>query len=147
VAPASRRPRIYLCATEWLGLLNGEPGARDVQALIDRASKGAFDVVGSELLYVEVLATGSEELLAAGVRTWAALDHRVAMKVREYRLRALSDSRPIKNMTPDIIHIATAAVADVEAFITSDGACRSLAAYYGLPAYDRGQFPEGELPV
>jgi len=123
----------------------GEPGAQAVKALVDRAKSGEFDIVGSELLYVEVLAEGSEELLAAGVRTWAAIDHRVAMQVREFRLRALSEERPIRNMTPDIIHMATAVVAGAEAFITSDTACKALAEYFGLPAFGRGEFPEGEL--
>lgn len=141
-------PRIYLCSSEWLGLLLNEAGARDVQALLSLAST-SYDVVGSELLYVEVLAPGSEALLASGVRTWAAMDHVVAMKVRSFRQQAIASRRSIARMTPDLIHIATAAVAGVDAFITSDSRCRELASHFGLSAFDRGEFPPpapGQLP-
>ena len=117
-----------------------EAGASDVQALLTLATT-SYDIVGSELLYVEVLAPGSEALLASGVRTWAALDHVVAMKVRDFRQQALANGRSVARMTPDLIHIATAAVAGVDAFITSDARCRTLAELYGLPAFDRGEFP------
>lgn len=136
-----RPPWIYLCASEWLALLMGEDGAHAVRTLVERSSAGQFDIVGSELLYVEVLAPSGDELLSAGVRTWASLDHRVALRAREFRLRALEDGRSIKGMTPDIIHIATAAIAGVEAFITNDKACRSLAEHFELEAYDRASIP------
>jgi predicted nucleic acid-binding protein len=138
-------PRIYLCATEWIGVLQDEPNARQVEALIERANNGAYDIVASELLFIEVLAENGDELLRAGVRTWAALDHRVAMKARELRLQAQDNGHQVSRHTPDLIHIATAHVAGVEAFITTDGKCRTLAEESGLAAYDRGEFPPDEL--
>lgn len=132
-------PRIYLCATEWVGLLNGEQGAETVQALVDRASAGEFEIVGSELLYAEVLHHDGEALLDRAVRIWAAVDHRVALRTRAARLEAIADGRSAK--TPDLIHVATAELAQVAAFITTDDTCRTLAAHVGVPAFNRGEYP------
>lgn len=137
--------RIYLCASEWLCLLKDEPQALVVQTLIDRASKGAWDIVGSELLYIEVLHEGSLDLLRTGVRTWAAMDHRIAMRTRELRQQAIDGGRSVSGKTADLIHIATADVAGAVAFITADEDCRKLATFLGLEAFDRGEFPDDEL--
>lgn len=141
-------PRIYLCATEWIGVLTGEEGSERTRDLIDRAKRGQFEIIGSELLRAEVLSPGALDLLDQSVRIWASVDRRVALRVAEQRIAlrsagwAAGDRR-----TPDLIHVATAVVAGVEAFISTDPGARSAADHQGLAAYNRPDYPSGEFDL
>lgn len=147
-------PRIYLCATEWCAVLADEEGAAAVAQLLVRARAGEFEVVGSELLRIEVLnlrtgtsddADKAEEFLEANVRTWAAMDRRVAGLARALRVEMALAGENLKGMTPDLIHVATAMVGQVDAFITDDGDCRSVADRARLDSFGRGEYPPGQL--
>lgn len=139
-------PRIYLCSTEWFALLNGEEGSDLVKDLVNRAQKGAFQIVGSQMLRIEVHSEDGRELLNTAVKIWSSVDLRVAERATEIRTYLMNNSdRDFRRQTADIIHLATASIADVEAFITSDQWLRKTAEKFDVPAYDRGGYPVGEM--
>ena len=138
--PKTKPPRIYLCSTEWITLLSKQPGYVAVRRLIDRADRGDFEIVGSELLRVEVLGERGLELVENSVHTWVAMDRRAAMRARDFRLRPDGSTLPGK-MTADVIHAASASLAEVEAFITSDGPCTEVAKRFGLFVCSSNEYP------
>jgi predicted nucleic acid-binding protein len=113
---------------------------KDTQALLDRAGGGDWEIVGSILLFAEVLGPGGAELLSGSVRTWVTIERDVIMMVREFRQRAIAEQRSAGKV-PDLIHIATAVLAGAQAFISTDSDCRELAERHGLNAFDRGKYP------
>jgi predicted nucleic acid-binding protein len=138
-------PRVYLCATEWAPYLEGNPSA--LQAALDRAKDGDLEIVASELLRVEVLNVHdlvpdpAVELLERAVGLWVPLERSVAMTAKGFRERAMREGKSIKRMTADIIHMASAEVAQVDTFVTNDDDCRRLASFFGLPAVVRSDYP------
>lgn len=143
---AGKTPPIYLCATEWIGILDSEDGHDGIKTLLVRAKAGHWEIVGSILLFAEVLGQGGAELLNDNVRPWVTIERDVIMMVRDFRQSAKADGLSVGRI-PDLIHIATAVIAGAQAFISTDSKCRDLAERHGLRAFNRGQYPADELPL
>lgn len=137
--------RVYLCATEWIGILRNEAGCGMTQQILDEHD--SYEIFGSELLRAEVLDTGGEELLDAGVRVWVPMTRRVAVRARAMRLELAGKAGGSGKHTPDVIHVASALEAGVSAFISTDTTCREVAERFGLTAYDRPEYPAGQLSL